>query len=82
MGYVFNKKQLKNTHFFHLSNRVAKGQALKMGLKVMAIFRKKVFFQTLINEIDSTFPKMHFKGIIFIGVTKFFPEFVLKGLAT
>ena len=25
---------------------------------------------------------MQFKGIIFIGVTKIFPEFVLKGLAT
>ena len=48
----------------------------------MAIPRKKAFFQTFINEIDSTLPEMQFKGIIFIGVTKFFPEFVLKGLAT
>ena len=48
----------------------------------MAIFQKKVFFQSLINEIDSTLPEMQFKGIFFIGVTKFFPEIVLKGLAT
>ena len=48
----------------------------------MAISQKKVFFQTLINEIDSTLPEMQFKGIIFIGETNFFPEFVLKGLAT
>ena len=68
--------------FLFISNRVAKGQALKMGLKLMAICRKEVFFQTLINEIDSTLPEMQFKGIIFIGVTKYFPEFVLNGLAT
>ena len=48
----------------------------------MAISRKKAFFQTLINKIDSTLPEIQFKGIVFIGVTKFFPEFVLKGLAT
>ena len=53
-----------------------------MGLQWMAIFRKKVSFQIFINEIDSTLPEMQFKGIIFIGVTNFFPEFVLKGLAT
>ena len=46
------------THSFYTSNRVAKGQALEMGLKLMAISRKKVFFPTLINEIDSTLPEM------------------------
>ena len=53
-----------------------------MGLKLMANSRKKAFFETLINEIDSTLPEMQFKGIIFIGVTNFFPEFVSKGLVT
>ena len=68
-------------HIFFISNRVAKAQALKMGLKLMAISRKKAFFQTLINEVDCTLPEIQFNGLIFIGVTKFFPEFVLKGLS-
>ena len=63
-----------------ISIRVARGQALKMGLKLMAIFQKKVFFQTLIIENVCTLPEMQFKGIIFIGVTNFFPELVLKAL--
>ena len=56
--------------FFYVSNQVAKAQALKMGLKLMAIFRKKAFFQTLMNEIDCPLPAMQFKGITFIGVIK------------
>ena len=54
---------------------------LKMELKLMAISRKEVFFQTLINEIDCTLHEMQFfKGMVFIGVSKFFSRICLKRL--
>ena len=64
---------------FFISNQVDKGQALNMGRKLIAIFRKKVFFQTLINEI--TLPEMQFSRCNLHRGNQIFPRICLKRLS-